>query len=316
MQNSIRLKRQYEFSLLRGLTFSLTLVLIISLGSCVKDPVGGGGTGGGGTGGGGGSNPLAQRIILDTAYGTDPNQKLDIYLPAGRTTATKVVIYIHGGGWESGSKSDPEYQQHKELLRQKWPDAAVATINYRLTSNPAVHYTQIMSDITSAVNLVVNNKANFVISDTLTMVGASAGGHLAMLYTYKYNANNYVKAVADFFGPAKLSDWSWYNSFNPWIGKFVKDILIQFNGAPWDLALYDSNSPFSVATAQSKPTIIFHGTLDVIVPLYQSQWMRGQLNTLGVPNEYYEYLDGHGFNYSNTDDAMNKTVAFLKSHLR
>jgi dipeptidyl aminopeptidase/acylaminoacyl peptidase len=137
-----------------------------------------------------------------------------------------------------------------------------------------------------------------------------------MLYTYKYNANNKVRAVADFFGPAKLSDWSWYNSFNPWVGKFVKDILIQFNGAPWDIPLYDSNSPFSVATATSKPTIIFHGTIDVIVPLYQSQWMRGQLNTLGVPNEYYEYLDGHGFNTVNTDDAMNKTVAFLKSHLK
>lgn len=308
MQSSIRLKRQNEFSLFGPLTFYLALFLIISLSSCVKDPVGGGGTGGG--------SPLTQRTILDTSYGSDPNQKMDIYLPAGRTTATKVVIYVHGGGWESGSKSDPEYQQHKELLRQKWPDAAVATINYRLTNNPAVHYTQIMSDITSAVNLMVNNKTGFVISDTLTMVGASAGGHLALLYTYKYNANNYVKAVADFFGPAKLSDWSWYNSFNPWVGKFVKDILIQFNGAPWDVPLYDSNSPFSVATAQSKPTIIFHGTLDVIVPLYQSQWMRGQLNTLGVANEYYEYLDGHGFNYTNTDDAMNKAVVFLKAHLR
>lgn len=290
---------------------TLVVVFVIAFSSCIKDPVGGGGTGGGG-----GGSTLPQRIILDTAYGPDPNQKMDIYLPAGRTAATKVVIYIHGGGWESGSKSDGEYQQHKEMLRLKWPDAAVATINYRLTSNPSVHYTQIMADITSAVNLMVNGKTNFVISDTLTMVGASAGAHLAMLYTYKYNSNNYVKAVADFFGPAKLSDWSWYNSFNPWVGKAVKDILIQFNGAPWDVPLYDSNSPYSVATAQSKPTIIFHGTLDVIVPLYQSHWMRAQLNTLGVPNAYYEYFDGHGFNYGNTDDAMNKTVAFLKAHLR
>lgn len=314
MQTNTSLKTGAAFfSSLFG-SCTLVLIFVIAFSSCIKDPAGGGGTGGGGTGGGGSSLP--QRIILDTAYGSDPNQKMDIYLPAGRTTATKVVIYIHGGGWESGSKSDPEYQQHKEFLRQKWPDAAVATINYRLTSNPAVHYTQIMSDITSAVNLMVNNKTNFVISDTLTMVGASAGAHLAMLYTYKYNTNNYVKAVADFFGPAKLSDWSWYNSFNPWVGKAVKDVLIQFNGTPWDVPLYDSNSPYSVATAQSKPTIIFHGALDVIVPLYQSQWMRAQLNTLGVPNEYYEYFDGHGFNYSNTDDAMNKTVAFLKAHLR
>ena len=315
MKTNRSLKTRSAFSLLNSVTGSLTLVLIfiISFTSCVKEPTGGGGTGGGGTGGGG-TSPLAERIIMDTAFGAAPQQKMDIYLPANRTTATKVIVLIHGGGWEAGDKSEMNY--YKNLLRAKWPEAAIANINYRLTSDPVIHYSQIMSDITSAVNMMLNNKTSFVISDTLTMVGASAGAHLAMLYTYKYNSNNKVKAVADFFGPAKLSDWSWYNSFNPWVGKAVKDILIQFNGTPWDIPLYDSNSPYSVATAQSKPTIIFHGTIDVIVPLYQSQWMRSQLNTLGVPNEYYEYLDGHGFNNTNTDDAMNKTVTFLKAHLR
>lgn len=310
MQKGIFCKRLNTFFLFSYFSSSLCVVLIFStiFSSCSKD------TAGGGTGGGGGSFPLGERIILDTAFGTDPKQKMDIYLPAGRTAATKVIVLIHGGGWESGDKVELNY--YKNLLRLKWPEAAIANINYRLTSNPAIHYTEIMSDITSAVNLMVNNKVNFMVSDTLTMVGASAGGHLAMLYTYKYNSNNYVKAVADYFGPAKLSDWSWYNSYNIFLGKYIKDILIPFNNAAWNISLYDSNSPYAVATASSKPTIIFHGTIDVIVPLYQSQWMRGQLNTLGVPNEYYEYVDGHGFNTTNTDDAMNKTVAFFKAHLR
>lgn len=310
MQKGIFCKRLNTFFLFSYFSSLLCVVLIFStiFSSCSKD------TAGGGTGGGGGSFPLVERIILDTAFGTDPKQKMDIYLPAGRTAATKVIVLIHGGGWESGDKVELNY--YKNLLRLKWPEAAIANINYRLTSNPAIHYTEIMSDITSAVNLMVNNKVNFVVSDTLTMLGASAGGHLAMLYTYKYNSNNYVKAVADYFGPAKLSDWSWYNSYNIFLGKYIKDILIPFNNAAWNISLYDSNSPYAVATATSKPTIIFHGTIDVIVPLYQSQWMRGQLNTLGVPNEYYEYVDGHGFNNTNTDDAMNKTVAFFKAHLR
>jgi len=297
---------------------SCTLFLVIAFSSCIKDPAGGGGTGGGGgggTGGGGGSTPLAERIIMDTAFGADPQQKMDIYLPAGRTTATKVIVLIHGGAWEAGDKVDMNY--YKNLLRAKWPEAAIANINYRLASNANnIHHTQIMNDITTAVNMMVNNKSSFVVSDTLTMVGASAGAHLAMLYTYAHNTNGYVRAVADFFGPAKLSDWSWYNTFNIFLGKSISDILKQYNGSPWDVPLYDSNSPQLVATAQTKPTIIFHGTIDVIVPMYQSQQLRARLNTLGVPNEYYEYLDGHGFNNSNTDDAMNKTVTFLKAHLR
>jgi acetyl esterase/lipase len=309
MKSNTSLKRLSAFSLLNGLTGSLTLVLIFTFSSCVKDPAGGGGTGGGG------STPLAERIILDTAFGSSPQQKMDIYLPAGRTTATKVIVLIHGGAWEAGDKADMNY--YKNLLRAKWPEAAIANINYRLASNPNnIHHTQIMADITAAVNMMINNKSSFVVSDTLTMVGASAGAHLAMLYTYAHNTNGYVRAVADFFGPAKLSDWSWYNTYNIFLGQPISDIMTKYNGAPWDVALYDSNSPYSVATAQTKPTIIFHGTIDVIVPLYQSQQLRARLNTLVVPNEYYEYLDGHGFNNTNTDDAMNKTVTFLKAHLR
>jgi acetyl esterase/lipase len=288
------------------------LFCVVTFSCCVKDPVQ---VGGGSGSGGGGTNPPVERIILDTAFGSDPKQRMDIYLPAGRTTASKVIVLIHGGAWEAGDKADMNY--YKNLLRQKWPEAAIANINYRLASNTNnIHYAAIMDDIKAAVNMMVNNKSSFVVSDTLTMVGASAGAHLAMLYTYAHNSNNYVKAVADFFGPAKLSDWSWYNTYNIFLGKAISDILIKYNGAAWDVPLYDSNSPHSIATAQSKPTIIFHGTIDVIVPLYQSQQFKGRLNSLGVPNEYYEYPDGHGFNISNTDDAMNKTVAFLKSHLR
>ncbi|MBK8493739.1 MAG: alpha/beta hydrolase [Chitinophagaceae bacterium] len=282
----------------------LFLITVVFM-SCVKEPL----PGGGGTGGGGGTNPLPERIIMDTAFGTDPKQKMDIYLPAGRSNATKLIVLIHGGAWEAGDKADMNY--YKNILRLKWPEAAIANINYRLASNTGnIHHTEIMNDIKAAVNMLVSNKTHFVVSDTLTMVGASAGAHLAMLYTYAHNTNNYVKAVADFYGPAKLSDWSWYSSYNIFLGKPISEILIKYNGSPWDVPLYDSNSPHVVATAQSKPTIIFHGTLDVIVPLYQSQQFRARLNTLGVLNEYYEYFDGHGFNSGNTDDAMNKAVAF------
>lgn len=286
--------------------YSFALILSSLLFSCTKDnpviqPVDPGN--------------LAERIIMDTSYGTDAKQKMDIYLPANRTNATKLLIMIHGGAWNAGDKSEGAYSQAINLFRQKWPELAIANINYRLANNSNTHYNEIMSDISSAVSFMIGNKNNFVTSDTLVMMGASAGAHLAMLYTYKYNNGGYVKSVADFFGPSVLNDWDWYNSFNIWLGVAIKDLLINFNGEPWNLPLYQSNSPYSTATAQSKPTIIFHGTLDVIVPLYQSQWLHSQLNSLGVPNEYYEYVDGHGFNSTNMDDATGKTVSFFKQHL-
>jgi acetyl esterase/lipase len=45
--------------------------------------------------------------MLDVSYGANAQQKMDVYLPAGRSiTATKVIIMIHGGAWNSGDKTD------------------------------------------------------------------------------------------------------------------------------------------------------------------------------------------------------------------
>lgn len=80
------------------LTAILPLFLICFLFSCSKDDAG---TGGGGT------PSVAAKTMLNESYGTDPLQKMDIYLPANRSvTATKVIIMIHGGGWTGGDKSD------------------------------------------------------------------------------------------------------------------------------------------------------------------------------------------------------------------
>ncbi|HQW84342.1 MAG TPA: prolyl oligopeptidase family serine peptidase, partial [Ferruginibacter sp.] len=114
--------------------------------------------------------------------------------------------------------------------------------------------------------------------------------------------------------------WSWYNSYNIFLGQNISTILTQYTGSPWTTAttpLYESVSPMVRVNAQSKPTIIFHGTLDVIVPLYQSQALNSKLNTLAVPHAYYEYfLDGHGFNPTNQNDCATKSVAFFKQYLK
>lgn len=257
---------------------------------------------------------LSERIILDTAYGSNAQQKMDIYLPGGRGSKTKLIVLVHGGGWMAGDKTD--MNSILALVRQEWPAAAVVNINYRLASDASnIHHEQIMNDLKSAVQFMASNKTNFSISDTMFMMGASAGAHLSLLYTYAFNNNQYIKAVSDLYGPAQINDWSWYNSFNLFLGGPVSAVLTTYAGQPWNDALYQSLSPYEVVNANSKPTIIFHGTADVIVPLYQSQRLNDKLNTLGVAHEYYEYaLDGHGFNAANNLDCVKKSVAFFKAH--
>lgn len=258
------------------------------------------------------TNTVSERLITDTAYGSHALQKMDVYLPNNRTANTPLVILIHGGGWIQGDKQDmtPILTQ----LKIKWPEAAIANINYRLGADTAIHYQEIMQDIDLAVSCLANQSENWQISKNMYMVGASAGGQLAMLYTYQMNSLNYVKAVANYFGPCVLSDWDWYNSFNVWLGQSVKDVLIQYTGSVWNKMLYDSLSPFHRVEFNSKPTILFHGTVDVVVPIYQSQWMHYKLDSLGVPNQYFEYLDFHGFNTTNYSLSCDKMVMFFKAH--
>src|SRR6185436_17363983 len=76
----------------------------------------------------GGPSPLAAETKLDVAYGADPQQKMDVYLPAGRTAAaTKVIILIHGGGWNQGDKAD--FTAYVDTLKRRMPTYAIFNIN-------------------------------------------------------------------------------------------------------------------------------------------------------------------------------------------
>ena len=81
-----------------------------------------------------GTNPPP--TLRHVAYGPDPEQTLDFYR-ARSSGPTPVAVYIHGGGWRRGDKSELNEVFHfHELL-----DAgiAVASINYRFCppANPA-----------------------------------------------------------------------------------------------------------------------------------------------------------------------------------
>lgn len=276
-------------------TFSLFL-------SCTKEPVNIKNT-----------NPKNDTTLLNVSYGSNEKQVYDIYLPANRNSNTSIVLMIHGGAWKGGQKED--FNATINLIKAKWSNVAIANMNYRLASNANnIHHTAIMADISAAVNHIIANKSSYHISSKMGVVGASAGGQLAMIYAYKYN--NDIKCIGNFFGPSIINDWSWYNSNNIWLGAYTGDILAEYVGQKWDTTAYKAVSPYWNISSSSQPTIIFHGNLDPIVPVYQSQWMHGKLDKLGVANQYHEYLAFHGFDSGQSDDVVNKMVAFFKTYLQ
>lgn len=97
---------------------------------------------------------IAAQTQTNISYGTDASQKMDLYLPAGRSVdSTKLIILIHGGAWISGDKSD--FASFIPVIQQKFPGYAIANINYRLATSTANHFPTQENDMKSAVDFLI-----------------------------------------------------------------------------------------------------------------------------------------------------------------
>jgi len=248
----------------------------------------------------------------NVSYGSDSQQKMDIYLPADRsTTNTKVLVLIHGGGWSGGDKSD--FDAGIASIQQQLPGYAIFNINYRLvTGAGANRFPTQEQDVKAALEFIYARRSEYQISDKFVLLGASAGGHLALLQGYKYTSPVKPKAIVDFFGPTDMT--ALYNT------NITAGVLIAFaiGATPASNAsLYQQSSPITYVSAQSPPTIILQGGVDDLVPPSQSTSLQAKLNTAGVPNQYVFYpSEGHGWAGANLTDSYLKIAAFLTTHVQ
>jgi len=260
------------------------------------------------------NNEVAASTFLNVGYGTDPLQKMDVYLPAGRTAAsTKVLIMIHGGGWYSGDKAD--FGPFVDSLKNRFPDYALFNINYRLSSMGTNVFPTQELDVKKAVEYIYNKRTEYLISDNFTLAGASAGGHLSLLHAYKYAAPVKIKVVVDFFGPGDMVDL--YN--NPGLVPQANFAFVIGATPTSNPTLYEQSTPLNfITTSAACPTIILQGSADPLVnAVRQSGALRDKLIAQSVPVQYVEYAGkGHGDDwYSDTYfDAFNKIEAFIAQY--
>jgi arylformamidase len=123
------------------------------------------------------SSARAQTIKKDIPYAepADARQKLDVYSPAGAKNLP-VVFWIHGGGWQTGDKSDVQ------LKPQAFMDKGFVFVstNYRLL--PSVDMGTIIRDVAKAVRWTHDHIAEHGGDpQRLLIMGHSAGAQLAAI---------------------------------------------------------------------------------------------------------------------------------------
>lgn len=255
------------------------------------------------------SNPSEYYESLDVSYGDDADQKFDIYLPANRTSDTKIMILVHGGGWSAGDKAD--MIGFKDFVRDQFPDVGVVNMNYRLADADNHPYPMQLNDITSAIDHLKMNQTNYVIDDEFGFIGASAGAHLSLLWSYAFDFEDSINMVCSIVGPTNFTDPAYLNNTDPDLQE-----LLDLYAANATTEFLELVSPYHQATASSPPTILFYGGQDPLIPVTQGTDMRDKLADLGVVHSFTLYPDaGHGWVGLDLIDTSIKLNAFMQTHL-
>lgn len=124
------------------------------------------------------AKPAIEPTFADVPYGSHPRQVLDFW-KAESDKPTPLVLFIHGGGWSAGDKSNLGTIRLKDLLDQ---GISVAAINYRLIQqadeagiNPPVQWP--LEDAARSLQFLRSKAAEWNIDKVrIGATGGSAGG--------------------------------------------------------------------------------------------------------------------------------------------
>ncbi len=150
--------------------------------------------------------------IADVPYGTDPAQRMDVYVPTSPTTGTNslvasavrapVIFMVHGGGWRHGDKAMGRVVQEKV---NRWVPKGfiLISINYRMLPDAPVAVQE--RDVQAAL-MAAQQRAGTWGGDPsrFILMGHSAGAHLVALLNAR--------------APQALREGAW-----PWLGTVSLD---------------------------------------------------------------------------------------------
>lgn len=261
--------------------------------------------------------PEGVEVVRDLEYGQvkDVALKLDLYRPTARpASAMPLVIWVHGGGWKTGTKAN---------CPVAWLAAkgyAVASLDFRLL--PEHPWPAQIDDPVAALRWLRKEAGKYGYdAERTAAIGGSSGGHVVALWgTLSLPPGDKVKAVVDWYGPTDLLTMP----PNVLSEKRGRAELAKANGALLlgGIVMDQPEKAKAVSalhqvSKDDVPFLIMHGTADTSVPVDQSERLHAALKAAGVESTL-KLLPGAGHGGKEFDSPESRAViqGFLDKHLK
>ncbi len=231
------------------------------------------------------ANAMAQvpgdRLQTDLAYGTHPENKLDIYLPPkSQQTAEQadapVIVFFYGGCWGACLKFyKPDYRFVAQSLAKE--GYIVVLPDYRY--HPNVKFPAIMADATDAVEWVSDNIEQYGGDpNQIFLSGHSAGAQMSALLTLNedYLRPEIHRNVKGFIGLAGPYDFLPFDqTYQPILFGPVEN--------------YPISQPINYVDGNEPPLLLLYGNDDSVVFPHNIENLSEKVTQLGGEVEVHRY---------------------------
>ena len=245
---------------------------------------------------------------------------LDLYLPETDREEGKppLIVYVHGGAWRSGSRDSVPIRAMTEH------GFAIASVDYRLS--PQAEFPANVHDIKAAIRFLRAKANDYGYNATrISIVGSSAGGHLAALVGVTngnkelegtvgdfLDQSSDVQAIVSFYGASNLTSiLSQSTPHGLKVRTPALDLLL--GGSPEEkVDLARLASPVFHVDRNDPPLLLVHGDQDPQMPINQSHELKGAYKKVGALVRFDVVHGGtHGGDKFYTDEQLKTVAEFL-----
>lgn len=253
------------------------------------------------------------RPVSVTTYEFAPELKLDYRAAVGREQASPCVVLIHGGGWDSGDRTELAF--FNDWLAHE--GYAVAAVDYRLAPEhpwPAQH-----ADVLAALDWLKAHAAELGIDpQRFVLMGRSAGGQIATAVGYAAH-DPAIRGVVSLYAPQDMEFvWSISRSDD---ALNSKKLMLQYMTGPPDTLeqkerYRSASAQMQVERGTTPPTLLMHGELDTLVWYRHSERLAARLQEAEIAHVFVTLPWAcHAFEYNSAGPSGQITAYAVRRFL-